>query len=180
MAGRAQEQAGGADGAGELVVVGRVGAAHGVRGWLRLISFTDPPDNLLGYRPWSLKIGSAWRPVRVEAAERRGAGHVCRFAGIEDRAAASTLRGALVAVPAAALPGLAEGEHYWRDLIGLEVVTGAGAGLGRVENLMETGANHALVTRDGQRERLIPFIAQVVREVDVARGAIVVDWEADF
>ena len=180
MAGQAQRQADGADGAGELVVVGRVGAAHGVRGWLRLISFTDPPDNLLGYRPWSLKVAGAWRPVRVEAAERRGAGHVCRFAGIEDRAAASTLRGALVAVPAAALPGLAEGEHYWRDLIGLEVVTGAGAGLGRVENLMETGANHALVTRDGQRERLIPFIAQVVREVDVARGAIVVDWEADF
>lgn len=180
MAGRAQRQAEGADGAGDLVVVGRVGAAHGVRGWLRLISFTDPPDNLLGYRPWSLKVAGVWRPVCVEAAERRGASHVCRFAGIEDRAAASTLRGALVAVPAAALPGLAEGEHYWRDLIGLEVVTGAGAGLGRVENLMETGANHALVTRDGQRERLIPFIAQVVREVDVARGAIVVDWEADF
>ena len=177
MAGRAQGQA---DGAGDLVVVGRVGAAHGERGWLRLTSFTDPPDNLLGYRPWSLQVAGAWRPVQVEAAERRGAGLVCRFAGIEDRTAASTLRGALVAVPPAALPGLGQGEHYWRDLIGLEVVTGAGAPLGKVENLMETGANHALVTRDGQRERLIPFIAQVVREVDVARGAIVVDWEADF
>ena len=164
----------------DLVVVGRIGAAHGVRGWLRVSSFTVPPDNILGYQPWSLHVGGAWRCVQVEAAERRGESFLCRFAGVADRDAAAALRGALVAVPGAALPALDEGEYYWRDLIGLDVATVAGTALGRVENLMETGANDALVARDGQRERLIPFVGHVVRAVDLQGGVIVVDWDADF
>lgn len=164
----------------DLVVVGRLGAAHGVRGWLRVSSFTDPPDNLLSYRPWSLQAGGAWREAQVEATERHGDGFLCRFAGVADRTAAAALRGALVAVPGAALPPLDDGEYYWRDLIGLDLVNVRGAALGRVANLMETGANHALIAHDGELQRLVPFVAHVVRNVDLARRVIVVDWEADF
>ena len=169
-----------AQGDAERVVVGRLGAAHGVRGWLRVSSFTDPPENLLSYRPWSIHAGGVWREAQVEATERHGDGFLCRFTGVADRTAAAALRGALVAVPGTALPTLDDGEYYWRDLIGLDLVNVRGAALGRVVNLMETGANHALVADDGGLQRLVPFVAHVVRDVDLARRVIVVDWDADF
>ena len=85
-----------------------------------------------------------------------------------------------MAVPGTALPPLDDGEYYWRDLIGLDLVNVRGTALGRVVNLMETGANHALVAHDGGLQRLVPFVAHVVRDVDLARRVIVVDWDADF
>lgn len=164
-----------------VVVVGRVGAAHGVKGWLRVASFTAPAENILDYRPWLLQTRGAWRRMELaEAAPRRRDGLLCRFANLTERAAAEAFRGALIGVPEAALPALGEREYYWRDLLGLDVVTVAGASLGRVENLLETGANDALVVRDGERERLVPFVAHVARDVDLQRGVVVVDWEPDF
>lgn len=166
--------------AANLVVVGRVGAAHGVRGWLRVASFTAPCQNILEYRPWSLRRHHDWRLAQVQAVQRKGRDLLCRLEGVADRAAAEALRGALIGVPEAALPSLDANEYYWRDLIGLDVVTTRDERLGRVESLMETGANDALVVRDGERERLLPFVAHVAREVNLQRRVIVVDWDPDF
>lgn len=178
MQGAALERAESA--AAELVVVGRVGATHGVRGWLRVASFTAPQQNILEYRPWSLQRRGVWRPVQVQAVRRQGGHLLCRFDGVADRDAAATLRGALIGVPEAALPSLDANEYYWRHLIGLDVVTTRDERLGRVENLVETGANDALVVRDGECERLLPFVAHVAREVDLQRRIIVVDWDPNF
>ena len=165
-----------------MVVVGRIEGPYGVRGWLRVRSYTDPPENLTGYGPWHLDRNGdgSWREVRVEQVRAHGEGFRCSIDGVADRDAAAGWRGALVAVKESVLPAPEADEYYWRDLIGMSVRTVAGADLGRVETLMATGANDALVVRDGERERLIPFIAQVARDVDIDRGVILVEWDPDF
>ena len=167
-----------------MVVVGRIEAPYGVRGWLRVRSYTDPPENLADYRPWHLQVDGSgdgsWREVCLRDVRPHGEGFRCSIKGVSDRDAAARWRGALVAVTENILPAPEEDEYYWRDLIGLAVTTEAGVDLGRVETLMATGANDALVVRDGERERLIPFIAQVAREVDLERGVILVDWDPQF
>ena len=165
-----------------MVVVGRIEGPYGVRGWLRVRSYTDPPENLADYRPWHLDRNGdgRWREVCVHQVRPHGEGFRCSIEGVADRDAAAAWRGALVAVTESVLPAPEADEYYWRDLIGLSVTTVAGTALGRVETLMATGANDALVVREESRERLIPFIAQVAREVDLERGVIVVDWDPDF
>ena len=162
-----------------MVVVGKIAGPHGIGGLLRVVSFTHPADNLLRYGPWSLLRDGAWREVafRPDAVRRHDRGFLCRVDGVADREAAAALRGVLIGVPESSLPEPETDEYYWRDLIGLDVTTVAGERFGRVENLMATGANDALVVKDGACERLIPFIASVIKDVDLGRSVIVVDWE---
>ncbi len=162
----------------EPVVVGQVGGAHGVRGWVRLTSYTDPPGNLLQYRPWFLRCAGEWRGIEVLEARPRGEGFVAWFSGIQDRDAALALRGSEVGVPASSFPPADPGETYWRDLIGLRVVNRDGTALGIVERLIETGAHDVLVVK-GERERLIPFAREFVTEVLREQGLLRVDW-TDF
>ena len=159
----------------EPVVVGRVGGAHGIRGWVRLASYTDPPGNLLKYRPWFLRRSGEWQSIEVLETQPRGTGFVAWFSGIEDRNAALALGGAEIGVPASSFPSAGPGETYWRDLIGLRVINSDGAVLGIVERLIETGAHDVLVVK-GERERLIPFVGRFVTEVVVAQGLVRVDW----
>jgi 16S rRNA processing protein RimM len=159
--------------------MGRISAPFGIRGWVKIQPFTAAPRNLLSYPEW--RIGSertGWRSVVVERAEVHGHSLVAKLAGCADREAAAGLRGLEVAVEREALPQPASGEYYRVDLTGLAVVNAAGVALGRVLGIMETGANDVLVV-EGERERLLPFIADVVREVDIAGGVIRVDWAAD-
>lgn len=164
--------------ADDPVVVGRVGGAYGIRGWVRIASYTDPPGNLLGYRPWFLRRASSWQPLQVLAIEPRGDGFVASLSGIDDRDRALALRGCEIGVPASCFPPADAGEYYWRDLIGLRVVNRDGALLGTIERLIETGANDVMVVK-GERERLIPFVAHFVTEVLPGHGVVRVDWE-DF
>ena len=166
--------------AARRVLLGKVGAVHGVRGWVRLWSYTDPPRNLLDYGEFDLGRGGRWTRVRLAEGRPHGEGLVGRFAGIEGRDAAAELVGADLAVERESLPPLAEGEYYWTDLVGLAVVNREGVELGTVAEMMATGANDVIVVR-GDRERLIPFLpGRCVDEVDLAGGRIVVDWDPDF
>jgi 16S rRNA processing protein RimM len=108
-----------------------------------------------------------------------GAAVVAQLLGCEDRDAATALRGNEVAVLRAALPATEENEFYWTDLFGLKVVNVLGQDLGVVARIFETGANDVLVVQ-GERERLIPFVAAVIQKVDLASGIIRVDWGADY
>ncbi len=163
----------------DMVVVGKVVGPHGIDGLLRVVSFTHPAENLLRYVPWSFLRDGAWVEAAAcpEGARRRAKGFLCRVDGVADRDAAASLRGVLIGVPENALPEPETDEYYWRDLIGLDVVAVDGDRLGRVDNLMATGANDALVVSDGVSERLIPFIESVVKDVDLPGSVIVVDWE---
>lgn len=157
-------------------MIGRLGAAHGVAGAMHVTSFTEPPDNIAHYRPWLLGEGACFRPVQVQSVKPHGKGFVAQLAGITDREQAQALTGSLIAVARQSLPALPPGEeYYWRDLIGLAVVDGAGRDYGTVVQMLDTGVHDVLVIA-GERETLIPFVAEFVLEVDLAGRRILVAW----
>ncbi len=166
-----------------IVLVGLVGAPFGVNGWAHVRSYTDPPENLLGYLPWQLSRDAAtnagWTPLDVEAA-RHGDGLIARFSGAGSREEAVELRGCGIGVPASVLPPPDEGEYYWRDLIGADVVNRTGESLGQVSRLMATPAHDVLVVLDDLGERLIPFVDEWVLAVVPESRRVVVDWESDW
>ena len=169
-----------------VVPVGTVGRAHGVRGWVRVRSDMDPAEDLLRYDTWLVERAGSWRPVTVRSARPHGNALVAHFDGIDDRDAAAALAGTRLGLPRDALPAIEDGQYYWVDLIGLEVVDESGRPLGTVREMIETGANDVMVIRpcvpatsDRARaeERIVPFlVGDVVREVDLAAGRIRVSW----
>ena len=163
-----------------IVVLGRLSGLYGVQGWLKVYSDTEPREGIIKYPRWWVKQQGSWRQIRVEQGRRHGKGVVVKLEGIDDRDAAAKLLNAEVAVDRSELPDTAPGEFYWTDLEGLTVVCVDGTELGRVDHLIETGANDVLVVT-GERERLIPYIPeQVIKQIDLEQGRMVVDWDPEF
>jgi 16S rRNA processing protein RimM len=159
--------------------MGRITAPFGVKGWVKVQPFTGAPESLLAYPQWWIGRNGGWRECRVEEAKVQSGIVVAKLAGSDDRDAAAFYRGFEIAVPREAFPEPAANEFYWADLVGLQVENAEGVDLGKVSEVFETGANDVLVVQ-GERERLIPFTAQVVKQVDVAGGVIRVEWEPDY
>lgn len=162
-----------------LIVVGRITGVYGVRGWVRLVSFTDPKDNLLAYQPWLIEERGEWRELRVHEVRPQGKGFVARVDDCVDRDEAARYAGLDLCMPADRLPQADEDEYYWFELEGLEVVNTQGVEFGKVDHLFATGANDVMVVKDGQRERLLPFVADVIVEVDRGGHLIRVDWDPE-
>ena len=170
-----------------MVVMGQVTAPFGVKGWFKVYTLTAQPDNLCEYPVWWLRRDGDWREMKVAAAKVQGSTLVAQFCGIETREAAAALRGSEIGVPREQLPAAASDEFYWADLIGLKVVNAEQDELGRVVRVVQTGANDVLVVANedgkqqgGAREILIPFIADAIKQVDIAAGLIAVDWGRDY
>lgn len=164
----------------DRVILGQVGAPHGVRGWIRVTSSTRPPEAILDFGVWWLGAPERAQAYTVDESRVAGERIVARLRGVGTREAAAELRHAPIAVPRSQLPPAGSDEWYWADLIGLRVRTPAGVDLGRVDHLLETGANDVLVIT-GERERLVPWIPdEVIVRVDLAAGELVVDWDPDF
>jgi 16S rRNA processing protein RimM len=159
--------------------MGRIVGPFGIRGWLKVHPFSDAPENLLTYRRWWVGSSGGWKEHHIHEAKVQAGSVVAKLEGCEDRNAAFSFRGNEVAVARDALPGPAENEFYWADLIGLSVVNVQGEAFGTVSRILETGANDVLVV-DGDRERLIPFTEQVVKQVDLTGRRIRVDWGSDY
>lgn len=156
--------------------MGKICGLFGVRGWVKIHSYASPIENILRYSPWQVRVGDAWKTLEVTGGRRHGKGVVAHFDGYDDRDGVRELVGADVAVERAQLGAPGENEYFWADLIGATVVNRDGVELGRVDHLIETGANDVLVVH-GRRETLIPFvIGRYVMEVDLTRERIVVDW----
>jgi 16S rRNA processing protein RimM len=164
----------------DLVIMGYVSGAFGVRGWVKIHADTEYADSLFDYPVWWLGKGDSFKAYTFEEGAVHTKALAAKLAGVEGRDQAQALRGCEIAVPRAQLPKTEEGEYYWSDLIGLEVVNQEGITLGKVKNLLETGANDVLVLADEGKERLLPFVNQVVLAVDLAAGRISVDWGEDF
>jgi len=152
-----------------------------VRGWVRINSFTRPPEAILDYGPWGLGLDDGWQRFELVKAEVRGNGLVAKLQGVDDRDRALALKGIEIGIPRSALPALSESaqEYYWTDLEGCRVVNQDGIEFGIVDSLMETGANDVLVVKNG-RERLIPYIDDVIESVDLDGKCIRVNWDEDF
>ena len=159
--------------------MGRIAAPFGVKGWVKVQTFSEDPGALLDFDSWRIGRDDQQRDYVVAECQEHSNTLVARLEGIEDRDQAYALRGLEISVPRNALPAPAENEYFWADLIGLEVINQHGAVLGKVDSLMETGAHEVLVIK-GRKDHLIPFIDAFVGEVDVAAGTIAVDWGEDY
>jgi len=170
------------------VVLGKITGVFGVRGWIRLYSYTDPREAILAYPGCLASKDDAWIPVRWQDGKRHGKSVVAKLEGVDDRESASNWIGTEIAIPRHELPDAGAGRYYWSDLEGMTVVDREGRELGTVAYLLETGANDVLVVNKGagesiaggkdRQELLIPFVMdRYILDVDLAGGRIRVDWE---
>lgn len=167
-------------------VVGRITSVFGVKGWVKVYSYTDPIEGILEYRNWHVSQGGKQVGLEVAEGRRHGPGIVVRLKGVDDRELARAYCGLDIRVPTESLPELPEGEYYWHQLEGLTVTTPQGDIVGVVNHLMETGSNDVVVVRPtpqsiDNRERLIPYLPdKVIQKIDLAAGTIVADWDLEF
>ena len=169
------------------VLLGCVGAPYGIKGWVKITTYTETPENIFNYSPWQLSAGGKVTTVEVAQWRTHGKGVVARFTDIEDRDDAARLTGCEILVKEEQLEDLGDDDFYWRELIGMEVKNVKGYHFGHVDALMETGSNDVLQVkanaRDGfgKKERLIPLVdGDVVKNIDRENRLIEVDWEPDF
>lgn len=164
-----------------LVIVGRLGRPHGIKGWQRVVSFTDPIENLFNYPSWLLGQDQEFtQSIDYEQWLFQGANLLVKLPGCDTPEQAQTYNNLNIAVPRDSLPKLAEHDYYWTDLEGLRVICNSDqTELGRIDQLFATGSNDVMVVK-GDKERLIPFIKSVIVEVNLAQGYVLVDWDKDF
>ncbi len=167
--------------ADELISVGKVSGIFGVKGWIKVYSYTEIRENILTYSPWILKKGKESKLVEVISGKRHGKTVVACLDGLNDRDAAAELNGWDIFIRPEQLPKARRGEYYWTDLIGLQVKTVEGIDFGTVQQMLETGANDVVVATLDERERLIPFLqGQTIIDVDLVAGVMIVDWDPEF
>ena len=171
--------------ASDTIILGRIGAPYGVKGWVKVNTFTDESTGIFDYSPWLL--GPAHKQVTVDQWKSHNNGLVAKLSGVDNRDQAEMIKNLDIAIQASQLPELEEGEFYWRDLVGMQVVTDKGYNLGSVKELFETGANDVMLVQAnfndafGQKERLIPYLMdQVILDIDKASKTIKVDWDPAF
>ena len=170
-----------------IEVVGKLGSTYGIRGWLRVYSSTEYAESIFDYQPWFLKIKGQWQPTELESWKHHNHELIAKLKNVNDRETAQSLANVEIGVDLSVFPQLEEGDYYWHDLIGCNVVNLEGYVMGTVTEMMETGSNDVLVVRAnskdafGKQERLIPFLyEQVVKRVDLTTKVIEVDWDAGF
>lgn len=172
-----------------LINVGRITAVYGIKGWVKVHSYTEPQENLFEYHPWFLKTAHGIKEIEIDEARPHGDAFVAHIVGVDDRDLAAQYTAADIAIERDMLAELDDGEYYWDQLIGLVVFTkhaGERQRLGVVSKLMETGANDVLVIQGDdrsidKRERLIPYVPeQFVVSVDISAGEMLVDWDPEF
>lgn len=175
----------------DRLVMGRVTTVYGIKGWVKVYSFTDPMTNILNYRQWYLRYPNGREEaVKLDGGRVHGKGLIALFSGCADRDGAQRFAGAEILVDSRELPEPESGEYYWYQLEGLAVFARDDAGedvnLGKVHHMMETGANDVLVVRGARgsidrRERLVPWIEdQVIQHVNLDEGFIRVNWDPAF
>ncbi len=163
------------------VLLGRIVGAFGIRGQIKIESWTEPRDAIFRYQPWILRDASGEEREFSGARGKESGKHlVATFPDVTDRDVVEAMRGTEIFVPRSSLPPPSPGEFYWIDLEGFRVLNVDGQDFGTVSHLFSTGANDVLMVR-GDRERLVPFVEpDYVKSIDFDAGFITVDWDPDF
>jgi 16S rRNA processing protein RimM len=172
----------------DLIQVGHVTGAYGLRGGIRITPYSTDADALLSVKTWWLDKPSL-RPVKVRSAKQHSGDVTATLVDVTERDMAEALKGATVQVSRADFPQLPEDEYYWTDLIGLDVVNLQGEALGRVIDMMSNGPQSILRIAPAAdpsapdaklEERLVPFVDQFVKTVDLKARLITLDWGLDY
>jgi len=169
----------------DLVTVGKITTVHGVRGWVKIHSFTEPESNIMGYRPWWITMPDGLTRLEVDDFRPATRGFMAHLVGVDDRDQARLYCQREIQVSRSVFPPAEEGEYYWHQLAGMKVISvynGTQVDLGVVSDFMETGANDVMVVTgtSDRRERLIPYVDDFVVDIDMDAGVIRVDWDPDF
>ena len=162
-----------------IIVLGKIGGAFGVHGWVRITSYTDPVENILEYDEWLIGGADRWRPVEIEDGRVTAKGVQVKLAGTATPEEARLLVGIEIGVPRSHLPAPEPGEYYWSDLEGLEALTKDGEELGRVDHFRTTPSGSVVIVR-GRREHWIPFVKDRIVKIDLEARRIVFDWGLDW
>lgn len=174
----------------DKLLVGKVNGFYGVKGWVKVFSYTQPKENILVYQSVLLKLNKQWHEVEIKG-RTQGKGIVAHFAGYDDREKAQALLGSEIAIYREQLAKLAKDDYYWVDLIGLKVINTEDICLGVIKSMMETAANDVCVVKPDDKqyaqehelndEYLIPWLLEdTILSVDLSAGIIRVDWDKDF
>ena len=163
------------------LIVGKIGGVYGVKGWLKIFSFTRPSKNIFSYSPWQLKIDDVYQNINFEEFRKHGKNFLVKFSGIDNPNDAGRYINCEIAITEEQLPRLNDGEYYWRDLIAIKVINQNGDLLGKVTEIIETGANDVFVITNknkGQHKILIPYVMGLfIRDIDLTTQTMNVDWE---
>jgi 16S rRNA processing protein RimM len=161
-------------------LVGEINGLFGVHGWVKIFSHTHPRKNILNYQPWHVQVNGIWTTLEIIKGRVQGKTIVAQLKNVGNREEAHKHIGTQIYIEKSQLPELKSGEHYWEDLIGLSVINQANIVLGKVVNLVDTGANNVLVIEGNKKEHWVPYIAPFLLKVDIQSQQILVDWDADF
>jgi len=168
----------------DYVLLGNVSGIHGLKGWLKIFSHTSPRLKITGYSQWFLKKPSEdWKAYKVLNGREQGKNIIAQLEGISERNQVEALIGSEIAVLAEQLEALSDGKYYWKDLVGVEVKTTEGVSLGRLDWIFNSGSNDVLVVKsDGsdRKERMLPFLDEVVISIDLGSSLMIVDWDPEF
>ena len=171
--------------ASDTVILGKIGAPYGVKGWVKITTYTDNIEGIFDYSPWF--VGDDGKEYTVDHWRTHNKGVVAKLIGVESRDDAEAIKNLDISIKAEQLPQLAEDDFYWRELVGMQVVTEQGYDLGVVKELFETGANDVMLVKAkandafGQKERMLPYLYdQVIKQVDKETRTIKVDWDPGF
>ena len=161
------------------IIIGRFGAPFGVKGWIKVNSFTRPNTNIELYSNWCIKENGAWKRIAIDKLTLQHTGYIAKIHHCDNRDAAAILTNHDIAIDPSELPNLSQDEYYWSDLMGLKVLTLEQYPLGNITDMLETSSNDVMVVT-GDKRRLIPYTDSVVKEVNLSQGIITVDWDPDF
>jgi len=168
------------DSSEQFITLGTINGVYGVKGWVKVYSFTSPIENILNYKTWQLSKKNQNKAVRLEGGKKHGKGIIAKLEGYDDRDEVAALLKSEIRIARDLLPELPEGEYYWSDLQGLQVSNMANVDFGKVDHLFETGANDVMVVK-GDQERLIPFVqGMYIKDIDLRQKTMKVDWPEDF
>ena len=166
--------------ADDWVVVGRFGRTHGIKGFITVISLTDPRDNLLNYTDWHARINKQWVPLTILNTEVTHKFILVQVEGYKEREQIACLTNSDIAIQRVQLPKLSSSDYYWHQLVGMNVVNLQGITLGRVVEMMATGTHDVMILQ-GEKRLLIPYVPGVhVVNVNESKLVITVDWDEDF
>ena len=166
--------------ANNLVPMGYVKQATGIKGWIKIKADTEFADGLMDYQRWFLGRNGNWQEYTPESGKLAPDGFQAKLVGIDDRTSAETLKGMTIAVLREDFAATDDNEYYWTDLVGLTVKNPQGEILGVVSGLQESGAHDILVVKGAEKQILIPFVAQFILTVNLSEKLIIADWQADY
>ena len=164
----------------DLIIIGKFGSAHGINGFVKIHSFTEPADNILNYQPWLVKQGKNWVSKTFDKVEKRNKFYIAKMEDCQDRNDAEKYVNCEIATHKDHLPKLNESEFYWHELIDMTVINKEQITLGKVTQVLQTGSNDVLII-DGEKRHLIPFLLEnFIIKIDRKKSEITVDWDIDF